>query len=497
MSPSNRGDSRRALLFLMLVVFLVLLVVGLGVAYYYLSKPAEIEQAGTRDRNYLFSIYGFEGDLLRRPSSVDVDGQGNIYVADTGKKRIVVFDADGNFVTFYGDFGQGTGQIWEPIDVAIAPDGRSYVLDKGLKKVVIYDPTRTPVHEISFPDEDPLSITVGNDLLFVTAMSGVLISDLDGNPLTGYISRGKEPGQFDMPGGVAVGEDGTLYVADSFNYRVQAISTDGEPLWQYGTPIPADQAVTYQGQDRKFGLPASIAVDENGFLYVVDGTNSEIVVLDSAGEFIENLGDVGHADGTFYYPDGIAYGGGRLVVADKFNDRVEVFSIPTAVGSSQTARFVPYALLLLLLPLGLLFLRRRPRYVMTPEFISAMYAHAEGPVVAKSLGTVNASSHVADIGRRIESFRLSWKERPVKAESAASLAERYHLDEGQADALDVALRLRGKRILLAEDTVLRAAADELGIATLAYQEIADTVVKPTTIDSGGSDQDDESGPSED
>ncbi|MHB9148476.1 MAG: NHL repeat-containing protein [Thermoleophilia bacterium] len=478
MSRNTKSASRRAALYLALVLVLLALVVALGVAYYFLSKAPEIDQAGaSKDRNYLFSIYGFEGDLLRRPSSVDVDGQGNIFVADTGKKRIVVFDSEGNFVSTYGSFGQGSGQIWEPIDVAVAPDGRSYVLDKGLRKVVIYDPTRTPVHEVNFPDEDPLSITVADDLLFVTAVSGVLISDLDGNALTGYVARGREPGQFDMPGGVAVGDDGTLYVADSFNYRVQAIGPDGQPLWQYGEPLPEDQAVMFQGEGRKFGLPSSIAIDDNGFLYVVDGTSSEVVVLDSGGEYIETVGDVGNADGFFYYPDGIAYSDGRLVIADKFNDRIQVFSVPTAVAGTSPARFVPYALLLLLLPLLLLFLRRRPRYVATPEFVTAMYGHPDRALVARSLGTVNATAQLAEIGSRLEGLKLNWRERDVDEESADALTQRYTLDAEQAKALGIALKLRGKRILLAEEQRLRSAATDLGVATLTLDEVARTVGK--------------------
>ena len=104
-----------------------------------------------------------------------------------------------------------------------------------------------------------------------------------------------------------MGEDGTLFVADSFNYRVQAISEEGEPVWQYGEPLPPDEAVGFAEESRKFGLPASIAADEGGFLYVVDGTNSEVVVLTTDGEFQETIGGVGHDDGLFYYPDGIEY----------------------------------------------------------------------------------------------------------------------------------------------------------------------------------------------
>ncbi len=72
-------------------------------------------------------------------------------------------------------------------------------------------------------------------------------------------------------------------------------------------------------------------------------------MLNADGEFIQKIGDVGHDDGTFYYPDGIDYSDGKLVVADKFNDRVEVFNVPR----TGVAAFIPAAPWLLM-PLLLL-----------------------------------------------------------------------------------------------------------------------------------------------
>ena len=482
----TRNTGLRALPSLLVTLLLVLVLGGLGYVYWSMMRPAQVAEESDRDRAYLFSIYGFEGDLLRRPSSVAVGPGGDIYVADTGKKRIVVFDEDGDFVTQYGTVGEGPTDLWEPLGVAVAPDGRSYVVEKSKKKLVLFDAQKAPITAITL-EEYPLSVRVADDTLFVTTESGVLIADLDGNLLTGYIKRGKEPGAFDRPGGVAVGEDGTLYIADSLNYRVQAIGTDGQPIWQYGEPIPEGATMNMtQDTGQVFGLPASIDIDENGYLYVVDGLNSELVVLDSqTGERIEVVGDVGHDDGKFYYPDGIAYGDGRLVVADKYNDRVQVFRVPQAASVFTASSWLPYAPLLLLLPLLALFLRRKPRYVMAPAFLARLAADRENAdMVARSLGVVlvstNLSSAVAERSDIPKALELKAADTPSDAVDA--VVERYGVDRGESEALVRALNVRGKKVVLVDSASTAATARELGLSAISYDEILASLrsKEPTT-----------------
>lgn len=470
---TKRALTRQQIVYLVVFLLLLLLVGGVGAVYWSLTRPPALKEATQRDRRFLFSIYGYEGDLLRRPSGVAIGPNGRIYVADTGKKRIVVFEADGTFVTFYGDIGKEPLKLWEPLSVAVAPDGRSYVVDKSQKKIVFYDPANKPVKEVVLEEEAPIYATVANNLLFVTTESGVIISDLDGNLQTGYVKRGKDPGEFDRPGGVAVGEDGTLYVADSLNYRVQAISPKGEPLWQYGKPLPPDAGVnTMRDTGQVFGLPANIALDEQGYLYVVDGLNSEVVVLTTDGELVERIGDVGHDDGKFYYPDGIAYANGRIVVADKYNDRVEVFSVPRP-GAAAWTPWVPWALLAFALPLLLVPLaaRRKTRYVVAPAFLDALAGDAEHQrAIVKAVRSAFAEPELAKRGVSIEGLELKAKE-PSSADEIRQLMERHGLGEADATALALAKDVRGKRVLLVADEAVAQAAQAEGVPAATYEEI--------------------------
>ena len=478
MAGSSRAKGA-AIRQLITVVVLFLLLIALAVAYYLMTRPPELSGQGERDRSFMFSIYGFEGDLLRRPTGVGFDDEGNLYVADTGKKRVVVFDGDGNYIRVFGEAGKGPLQLWNPIDVEVAPDGRMFVVDKSQSKIVEYDRSGRAVRDITTP-EPATSIAIKDNLMYVTTDSGVLIADTKGNLQTGYIKRGKKPGEFDRPGGVAVGADGTLYVADSLNYRVQAISPQGKPLWQYGKPIPADKAVQFDSDDRKFGLPASIAIDENDLIYVVDGLNHEVEVLDINGEPIEVIGDTGHADGSFYYPDGIDYYDGRIAIADKFNDRVEVFRTPVPPGQAWRS-YIPYALLLLLLPLLLLpFLLRRQKYVLTPQAAELLLADTEGAAVAEAMKRVTGTTELAAWGEEHkDELGLRWDAVDADDEDVATVSERYGLAAEEAAALVIAAGTKGKRVLIGEGAPLQKAASELQVPVVTYTEIKAVLAEKT------------------
>ncbi len=360
-------------------------------------------------------------------------------------------------------------------EVAVAPDGRTYVLTKSLKKIVIYNPQRKPIKEIKF-DWQPTSLAVRDNYLYVTTRRGVMIGDLDGRLLTTFGKWGKAPGEFDLPGGIVVGDDGKIYVADSLNYRVQALTKDGKPIWQYGKPLPESGAIQYRGSDRKFGLPASIALDQNGHLYVVDGLSSEIVVLEAnSGKYVRTIGDIGQDDGFFYYPDGIAYaGGGTLVIADKFNDRVQVFRVPMALTPLDRAiGWLPYALIALALPILWLLLRPKMRVVASRDFLERALRENYGEELAGAFKKLYVDPSTLSAIKGTAPPKLKLVEKASLNEEAKKIADEFGLDEGDAAALALVKGLRGKRVLLAEKEAVRKAAEELDLVALSFDEFAE------------------------
>jgi DNA-binding beta-propeller fold protein YncE len=139
------------------------------------------------------------------------------------------------------------------------------------------------------------------------------------------------PGTFYEPWGVAVGPDGSVYVTDTWNHRVQKFSRDGRPLtaWgQYGQPVP-----DLPESKTSFWGPRGIAVDSKGRVLVADTGNKRIVVFDANGGYISEFGGAGFEPGQFDEPVGVAVANdGTIFVTDTWNQRIQSF-LPSEDGS--------------------------------------------------------------------------------------------------------------------------------------------------------------------
>lgn len=160
---------------------------------------------------------------------------------------------------------------------------------------------------------------------------------------------GAAPGQLNFPRNVAVAEDGTVYVADSGNGRVQVYAADGSPLRQWGSKcelytegqpgcVDPDGAGPLELGDGQFSEPWGIAIGSDSTVYVADTWNHRILAFDPQGNqiakwgsFATTNGEAVGSPGDFWGPRAIAIdGAGYLYVTDTGNKRIQVFD---AVGN--------------------------------------------------------------------------------------------------------------------------------------------------------------------
>lgn len=309
-----------------LLVILTLVLSTLIYVYFTLSRTHTEPEVKTKDFKHLFSIYGYgkrSSQLLSRPNGIAVEKNGNIYLTDQENDRVLVFDKKGQFLFKFGKKGSNKGEFKAPMGIAISPSNQVFVTDRVQNKVLIFSSTGKFVKE--FKVKIPLTPTVKNNQLYLTTYQGITIFDLKGKQQNKLGKKGRGKNEFDFPNGIAVDKDGTMYIADSNNIRIQALDAKGKSLWTVGEP-PKDS----KDRSRRFGLPVSIAIDENNLLYVVDAFPGSILVYSKKGEELAELGEYGTEEGQLNHPAQIIYAGNRVFyIADKYNDRVQAIRIPS------------------------------------------------------------------------------------------------------------------------------------------------------------------------
>ncbi|MGD8751095.1 MAG: glycosyltransferase family 39 protein, partial [Anaerolineales bacterium] len=133
-------------------------------------------------------------------------------------------------------------------------------------------------------------------------------------------STGNAPGgTFYEPWGIAVGPEGNVYVVDTWNHRVQKFSQTGEFINQWGYFGQAEDGYALWG-------PRDVIVDSEGNVFVTDTGNKRVVIYDRDGNYLSEFGGAGLLAGQFDEPVGLAMDSqGQIFVADTWNQRVQVF----------------------------------------------------------------------------------------------------------------------------------------------------------------------------
>jgi DNA-binding beta-propeller fold protein YncE len=258
---------------------------------------------------------------LDRPQSGAADDSGRIFVTDTGRGGVFVFDEAAGKLNFWGKADGVTGFV-SPVAVAVGSDGDIFVTDAELGIVAHLDrrgETLAPLGRGELLRPTGLAFEPKSRRLFVadTQAHQVKVFSPEGKLLSTIGERGEKPGQFNYPTHIAVRHE-KLFVSDSLNARVQVIST---PTGRYlGT---VGERGLYLGN---LVRPKGVAVDSEHNLYVVESYHDYLLIYNRRGEFLLPIGGVGGGPGSFHLPSGVWIDvRNRIFVADTLNSRVVVF----------------------------------------------------------------------------------------------------------------------------------------------------------------------------
>jgi sugar lactone lactonase YvrE len=237
---------------------------------------------------------------FNHPLDLAVDSSRNIYVADTGNRRIRKISREGVVTTFAGSGEQGlldgtgtSASFSYPTGIEVDANGNVYVADA------------TAIRKIT-----PQGV--------VTTLAGSgEYGDADG---TGASAK------FSCPTGIALDGSGNIYISDSNKIRMVTQQGVVTTVAGNGRPSFADGV----GANAGFNEPAGIAVDNSGNIYVADRGNNRIrkinpqgVVTTLAGSGIASYSDGLGASASFYYPTGLDIGNdGYIYVTDNYNQKI-------------------------------------------------------------------------------------------------------------------------------------------------------------------------------
>lgn len=310
-------------LFITLAMFAVKLATPLGA-----PSRAQMPQGIT----WVRSIYGWgSGEIqqLYAPSDVAIAKDGTIWVADPQRWQVVGFNPDGSFKTI---LHRGPGRMM-PQTIAVDDADNVYIGDYMNNKIRVFRPDNVQIR--SWDTSLPTEVAVRDGRVVVGMVGAVGVYDENGKLLTFWGGRGRADNEVDVVRGVAIGDDGTIYISDTQNHRLKAYTQTGKLLWVYPSNAEAAQmtksAEGTEAPEPPFQIPAGMTFDGKGRLVVADPFAFQLVVVDPKnGHVIARQGQYGQDDGFFSYPTSVAYDDARdyFAVADTANDRVQVLRIP-------------------------------------------------------------------------------------------------------------------------------------------------------------------------
>lgn len=300
------------------------------------ASSLEVSSAETR-LQAIATNEAVQSAWLAKPYDIAAQN-GLIVVSDTVLSAVHVFDLPRKKLFAIG--WRGEGKLRKPLGVAFDRQTNIYVVDAALQQVIKYDPLGHYLATIGSPNEFSRAIDVSvspvNSRIYILDRGGIdsskhrfVMYSPEGKRLKSVGLRGHGDGEFNHPVQLAVAQDGRVFVLDAGNFRVQVFSADGDYLASWG------KLGSGLGN---LARPRGLGISPENYVFITDSAFQNFQIFNDQGQLLLNVGQGGGKDAPANYmlPAGIAADNtGRIYVVDQLRKKVEVFRLLTKEEREQ------------------------------------------------------------------------------------------------------------------------------------------------------------------